>query len=75
VTVGLKFPKPVRVKKAPHPLQRSRMRRRRARRIDRETPAEKYYKGWIHTRWCQGAGTVPRSQNILNSRRHRSRAA
>ena len=38
------------------PLKRSKpLRRKRPRRIDRETPAEKYWKGpWLHSRPCVG---------------------
>ena len=35
-------------------LQRTRLKRRRARRIDRESPAERYYKRWIHEQPCYG---------------------
>jgi hypothetical protein len=40
--------------KARAPLKRSPMKRRRARRIDRETPREKLYKEFVHTRPCIG---------------------
>lgn len=50
-----KFAKPApRVKAARAPLPRSRMKAKRARRIDRETPQEKLYKAWIHTQPCVG---------------------
>lgn len=50
-------PKPApRAVKARKPLTRGKtMRRKRARRIDRETPAERYYKQWVHERNCVGA--------------------
>jgi len=53
-------PKPTRVAKARKPLKRKRyMVKRSPRRIARETPAEKYYKTWIHTRWCCGFTAAP----------------
>lgn len=51
----MKFPKPTKRSKPHRPLQRKRpMRKRRARRIDRETPVEKAWKSWVHTRPCVG---------------------
>lgn len=53
--MSLAFPKPVRKEKKSKGPSRSRMRRKRPRRIDRETPAERFWKGpWIHSRRCVG---------------------
>ena len=55
----LLIPKPApRRKAAPAGLQRSWIKKKRARRIDRETPREKVYKIWIHHQSC-AAGGVP----------------
>lgn len=49
----MRFPKPAREVKTRKPLKRSKqMRKRRARRIDRETPVEKVYRAWVHNRPC-----------------------
>lgn len=46
------------------PLRRTKpMRRKRPRRIDRETPAERYYKAWIHLQSCVGKCYGPVQQS------------
>jgi len=61
-------PKPTRSPKEPKRLRRrSWMRRKTPRRIDRETPAEKYYKRWIHGEPCVCGCTRPVQQSHLRN--------
>ena len=52
-------PKPVKVKKAPHPLQRSRMRRRTSRRVKAKTADERKFLSWLHRQVCAGWAQFP----------------
>lgn len=52
-------PKPIRLRKERKKLTRRAMVRKRARRIDQETPLEKRYRAWIHVQWCAAVGTMP----------------
>lgn len=62
------FPKPSpRPAKARKPLRRTWMRKKAPRRIARETPAEKYYKAWIHGEQCVcGCNAVVQQSHLRN---------
>lgn len=57
-------PRPKRPRK---PLKRSWMRKKTPRRIARETPAEKYYKHWIHAQPCVCGCGQPVQQSHFRS--------
>lgn len=50
-------------KPTPRPKKRRKwMRRKRARRIEKQTPEDRRYLAWLHTQPCVGAESVPRHE-------------